>query len=490
MNTIIHNFARPQTNAEKRRQDSNLFWRWSCFGLRLFMLVVLAFPGLAMAEKQKPPAGGPPKAFTVPAHTDFTLANGMKVTLVPYGEVPKVTVDVIVRAGNLNEGADQVWLADLTSELMKEGTKSRSAEQVAQEAAGMGGAITIAVGPDQTQISSDALSEFGPKMVALLADVTQNPLLPESELPRLKKDAERKLTIALTRPGNIARMHFLKLVYPDHPYGRMYPTEAMLEKFTIEDARGFYKNNFGAARTHVYVAGKFDAAAMREAVTTAFSQWEKGAEPLINVPKPAAGHAFSLTDKPGAEQSTILLGLPVLDPSQPDYIPFLVMDSLLGGSFGSRITANIRENKGYTYSPFSQVSTRYRDGYWVEQADVTTKVTGPSIKEILYEIDRLEKEAPPEAELKGIQEYLSGVFVLRNSSRRGIINQLNFVELHGLGDAYLKDYVQKVNAVIPEQVSAMAKKYLVPGQMKIVVVGDKKVIAEQVKPYETVAAKQ
>jgi len=450
-------------------------------------LVVLTFAFATPAEvtKQAPPVGGPPKAFEVPPHQDFTLPNGMKVTLVAYGSVPKVTVDVIVRSGNLNEGENQVWLANLTGDLMKEGTKTRSAEEIAKEAAGMGGAVTVNVGPDQTQIESDALSEFGPQMVALLADVTQNPLLPESELPRLKKDAVRRVTIALSQPRNLARQQFAKLLYPAHPYGRLYPTEAMLNGYSIQDVQAFYAANFGAARSHVYIAGKFDATALHKAVDDAFHNWPRNAEPRIDIPKPQAGHAFDLTDKPGAVQSTVYVGLPVLDPSNSDYIPFLVMDSLLGGSFGSRITSNIRENKGYTYSPVSTVSTRYRDAYWVESADVTTNVTGPSLKEIFYEINRLENEPPTAAELKGVQEYMSGIFVLQNSSRQGIINQLNFVELHGLGDQYLQSYVQKVNAVTADQVSAVAKKYLIPDQMKIVVVGDKEKIAAQVKAYET-----
>lgn len=121
---------------------------------------------------------------------------------------------------------------------------------------------------------------------------------------------------------------------------------------------------------------------------------------------------------------------------------------------------------------------------------MTTNVTGPSLKEIFCEINRLRTEPPTIAELKGIQEYLSGVFVLRNSSRQGIINQLNFVELQGLGDHWLQSYVQKINAVTPEEVSAVAKKYLAPDQMKIVVVGDKEKIAEQVRPYEAASAKQ
>ncbi len=453
----------------------------------VFAIIVptLAFATCAQVVKQVPPEGGPPKPFNVPPHRDFTLPNGMKVTLVPYGNVPKVTVDVIVRSGNLNEGENQVWLANITGDLMKEGTETRSAGQVAKEAAAVGGAITVNVGPDQTQIESDALSEFGPKVLALLAEVIQKPLLPESELPRLKQDAVRKMTIELSQPRNVARQHFAQLLYPDHPYGRLYPTEAMVNGYSIQEVRNFYATNFGAARTHVYVAGNFDTAVMGKAVADAFRDWGRNAEPRIDLPTPRSGRAFDLTDKPGAVQSTLYLGLPVLDPSNPDYIPFLVMDSLLGGSFSSRITSNIRENKGYTYSPFSTVSTHYRAAYWVEAADVTTNVTGPSLKEIFYEINRLKNEPPSPAELKGIQEYMSGIFVLQNSSRQGIINQLNFVDFHGLGDQYLQTYVQKVNAVTSEQVSAMAKKYLAAEQMKIVVVGDREKIAAQVKPYET-----
>jgi len=444
----------------------------------------LAIPVLAAPSKQAPPAGGPMKSFNVPSHQDFTLSNGMKVTLVEYGDVPKVTVDVIVRTGALDEGENQIWLANITADLMKEGTKTRSAEQVAEEAAGMGGAVSISVGPDQTQIESDALSEFGPKLVALLADVIQNPLLPESELPRLKNDAVRKLSIELSQPGNVAQQHFSKLLYPDHPYGRLYPTEAMVKGYSVDEVRRYYSSNFGAARTRVYVSGKFDSASMRKAVTDDFRYWPRNATPRIDVPKPVPGHAFELVDKPGAVQSTVYIGLPVLNPSDPDYIPLLVMNTLLGGSFGSRITSNIRESKGYTYSPFSTVLTHYHDAYWAETADVTTNVTGPALKEIFYEINRLRNEPPSQAELRGIQEYMSGIFVLRNSSRQGIINQLNFVELQGLGDAYLQTYVQKVNAVTPEQVSMIANRYLVPEQMKILVVGDKQKIASQLKPYQ------
>lgn len=456
----------------------------------IFSLMLLAVAALCPASslaqqptREQPPAGSAPKPFTLPQKQTFTLKNGIRVTLVPYGSVPKVLVRAVVRAGSLNESAEQVWLANLTGSMLKEGTTSRTAEQLAEEVARMGGNLNVGVGADQTSVSGDVLSEFGPQLATLIADVLQHPLLPASELQRLKNDRLRSLTIARTQPGQIATERFRQVVYPNHPYGRVFPTEQMLSGYTIEDIQNFYRNNFGAARTSIYVAGRFDAAAMKRAITQAFENWARGPEPIINVPKPTSARTLHLIDRPGAAQSTIFVGLPVVDPSSPDYIPLQVMDALLGGSFASRITSNIREAKGYTYSPYSQVSARYRDAYWVEIADVTTAVTGPSLKEIFYEIDRLRKEPPTEAELQGIKNYLAGLFVLQNSNRAGVINQLVFLDLHGLDDKYLTNYVQRVFAITPKDVQRIAQSYLLEDKMTMVVVGDKSKIAEQLNPF-------
>jgi predicted Zn-dependent peptidase len=300
----------------------------------------------------------------------------------------------------------------------------------------------------------------------------------------MKQDAERRLAIAKSQSQPLAREQFMKALYPDHPYGRVFPTEQMISKYSIADVKKFYASNFGAARSHIYVAGKFDLAAMKKAITESFSGWAKGSDPVINIPKPVSKREFSLVDRPNATQSTVYVGLPTVYPGEPDYIPLSVTNTLLGGSFASRITSNIREQKGYTYSPFSQLSTRYHDAFWAEIADVTTAVTGPSLKEIFYEINRLQKDAPSEAELKGIQDYIAGLFILQNSSRQGIIAQLAFADLNNLGDDYLETYVKKVYAVTPEQVQQMAQKHLSTDKMTIVVVGDKSKIADQLVAYE------
>lgn len=449
-----------------------------------FTLCVLP---LAAQQKQAPPAGGPPKPFNVPAHETYALPNGLKVTLVPYGNYPKVTVSLVVRTGNLNEPPELTGLADLAGNLMKEGTTSKSSKQVAEEAAGMGGALNITVAADESDIATDVLSEFGPKATALLADVAQHPLFPESELPRLKNDALRQLSISKSVPQSMALERFRKILYGDHPYGTVFPTPESIQKTNVADIKKYYEGNFGAARAHLYVAGRFDSAEMKRAIAASFGAWVKGPEPVSNVPKVKPVHTLDLTDRPGAAQSTLLVGMPVPDSTSPDSIPLLVTNALLGGSFGSRITSNIREQKGYTYSPSSQISRRYHDAYWAEAADVTTQFTGASLKEIFAEIDRLAKEPPPDAELRGIESYMSGLFVIQNSSRAALITQLRYVDFQGLGEDYLKTYVQKVNAVTPAEVQKMTAEYIKADQMTIVVIGDKSKVADQLAPY---AAKQ
>ena len=445
--------------------------------------LALALAPALLADKQSPPAPAKPKGFSVPKPKTFTLENGMAVTLVPYGTVPKVTVRLAVLTGNVNEAANQVWLADLVGDMLSEGTATRSASKIAEDAAKMGGSLDITVGENRTEIGGDVLSEFGPEMVGLVADVVRHPKFPESELARRKADRARQLSIARSQPQPLAQEKFRAVLYGDHPYGRLFPTEAMLQGYALADVRGFYDKNFGAGRAHLYVVGRYDDAAMEAAIRKAFSDWKRGSAPQLDPPSPKSERAVYILDRPGAPQSTISLGMPVIDPSKPDWDALFLMNVLLGGSFSSRITSNIREQKGYTYSPSSQLSNRYRDAYWAEVADVTTSATGPAIKEILGEVDRLQAEPPSDKELKGFQNYRAGVFILQNSSRPGIIGQLEFVDLHGLPADYLNGYVNRIYAITPQQIQDAAKKYIQDDKATIVVVGDRKVIEEQVKAF-------
>ena len=176
--------------------------------------------------------------------------------------------------------------------------------------------------------------------------------------------------------------------------------------------------------------------------------------------------------------------MPVITPDNKDYVPLLLTNSMLGGSFGSRITTNIRENKGYTYSPYSTISNRKGSTLWYEQADVTSEHTVNALLEIEKEIRRLQLEPPAKEELQGFQNYESGIFVLQNSSPNGIINQLNFLDLYGLGDSYLNNFVKNIHAITPEKISQMAKTYIQYDKMIKVLVGDKPAIQQQIQKQQ------
>lgn len=459
-------------------------------GMRLAALFLLlgAAGGLTAvhgAAQEGPPPAGQPRDFRLPEKAELTLENGLEATLVAYGAVPKVAVRLVIRTGNIDEAADEVWLADLAGDLLEEGTTTRSARQIAEQAASMGGSLGVGVEMDQTTISGEVLSEFGPDLVRLIADVIRHPAFPASELERLKADRLRELAIARTQPDAITSERFRLVMYPDHPYGRLFPAEELLRGYSLEQIRAFYARHFGAARAHVYVSGRFDERAMRKVIREVFADWEAGRPPTVNIPSPVTARALYVIDRPGSVQSTIYLGLPAIDPSHADWVALDVADALLGGAFTSRITQNIREDKGYTYSPFSTVSARYRDAYWVQMADVTTDVTGAALGEILKEIETLRNEAPPADELRRIQNYMAGLFVLQNSSRSGIIGQLAFLDLHGLPEAFLTSYVQRVYEVTPGDVQRVAKEYLRPEDMLLVVTGDRARIESQLGAFAT-----
>ncbi len=455
-----------------------------------FVAALLSLGSLSAQEKEMPPQGGTPKNFNLPEKEVVTFDNGLELVLIPYGSIPKASIRFSIKTGNINENAEQVWICDLMADLMEEGSTTMSSQEVANAMAGMGGNLNIGVGVHTSSLSTSVLYEFAPDAIKLMADVLRNPAFPESELDRLKSDMKRSLAVQLSRPRAQAQRDFLAAIYPDHPYGRVYPEDDMIDSYTVADIKAFYEAQFGAKRTTVYVAGNFDANAVKEAVEAALGDWREGAEANYPIAQVASSPQVKIIDRPGAPQSTIFYGLPVADPSDPDYLALDVTNSILGGSFASRITSNIREDKGYTYSPTSIMAANYKTGLWYERADVTTEHTGASLDEIKKEITRLQEEPPSTEELEGIINYESGIFVLQNSSPNGIIGQLIFLDTHELDESFLTNKVANMHAVSPEQVSELTRKYIRPQDMFLIVVGDKEKIEDQIEQTLDVPIKQ
>ena len=441
---------------------------------------VAAAPLSADAQSTRP-ALGPTKPFRVPASETYTLPNGLQVTLIPYGLAPKVTASLRVYAGNLNEGT-QTWLPDLTGDMMKEGAAGRSAEALANAAASMGGGLNLDVTQHETVLNLNVLSEHGADAVRLLADVARRPDFPAGEFDRVRQNLLRNLAVARSQPGPTADWAFARAYWGDtHPYGRIFPTEAQLRAYTLDDVRRFHASNFGARRARLYVAGQFDAAAVKAAIAQAYSDWAPGPARLTLPAQVRGGPRVILVDRPGAPQSTLRIGFAAPAAGSDRDIGYRVTNALLGGSFTSRITKNIRESKGYTYSPFSAISQTPGAAVWRFNADVTTDVTGAALSEVFKEIKGLQTTAPPATEATGIRTWLAGTFILQNASAGGLIGSLATRDFHGLPADWLDQYVPQVMGVRDADLQSLAREQLPLDKMLLVVVGDLSKVTPQLK---------
>lgn len=447
------------------------------------LLGLLAAPLAAQPKGDYPPMpqAGAPKPFAVPASETYRLANGMQVTLIPYGIVPKATISLRIYAGNLNEG-EETWLPDLTAQMLREGSAGRPAAQIAATAAGMGGQLGIGATTHETLIGLNVLSENAAAAVRLVGDVARRPDFPASELERIRANLLRNLAVSRSQPQAAADVALAAAYYgKGHPYGRPFPTDAQLKGYSLADVRRFYESNYGAKRARIYVAGRFDSAAVKAAIEQAFGDWQPGPERLVLPPTPQPGPKVILVDRPGAPQSTIRIAWPAPAAGTASDIPFRVTNALLGGSFTSRITHNIREVKGYTYSPFAAVEFNPGQALWEFDADITTDVTGPALKEVFGEVRRLQTEPVPEEEATGIRTWLAGTFVLQNASPGGLINSLATRDFHGLPANWLTTYVPGVLAVQGADMNRLAAQTLPLDKATLVVVGDLAKVEPQLK---------
>jgi zinc protease len=443
---------------------------------RAIIIAILCAAGAVAAERPqiKLPETVPPADMRTAA-----LDNGMKVSILPFGDVPKVSAQLVIETGNVDESANELWISDLLGQLLEQGTRELDAAGLARTTAAWGGELNVGVGENTITISGTVLAEHAAKLIELLSQIVEQPRLPAEELARLKADLVREMNLIKSRPQSTADAKLAELLYPGHAYGRSFPTEAMLTGYTLEQAKKFFDAHIHAGRAHLFVAGKLDPAAIEQVARGAFSDWRKGAPTPPRKVNARTARAIHFVERTGAVQSTVRLALPVITPGHPDYVALQVTNHLLGGGFSSRITSNIREQKGYTYSPFAGLAARQGAVHWAQNADVTTNVTGAALREIEKEIARLRAEAPPAQELDSVKANMVGTFLIQQSSREGRINWRRFVELHRLPADF--DYVAAIRAVTPETVKAIARKYIDPARLTIVVVGDGKQVLPQLQ---------
>lgn len=454
------------------------------------VVAVLWLASLGFAQKESPmpkdlPPYGPEKALSAPSVKSVKLDNGLTVWLVSEPGFPKAAITVAVRGGFAADPADRSGISELLCRTIDQGTKVLTAKQIAQELQAAGGDLNATPRKDSIALSTVVLASKLEAGVKILSDILQNASFPEAEVTLAKRNLQDSLRQEESQPSFLAARAMARVLFGDHPYHVTAPTQESVEASTAADLRKVFTQRFRPDQALLVVVGDFDNARMLEMAKANFGAWKAPAEAPVAAPTRPSGtpdHAVFVVPRPGSVQTTLQLGTFGPLRSDSDYEAAVVANAIYGGTFGSRLTTNIREDKGYTYSPFSSLNTNQVASVLVTRADVRNAVTGPSLNEIEYELNRIATTSPTEQELSQAKRYLVGSQAIRLQSRSSVAAQLAGVWVDGLPPEEIGVYGQKIAHTTSADVDAAAKRYFPAFRMAIVAVGEEKVVREGLEP--------
>jgi len=427
------------------------------------------------------PELAPERPVNWPKRTKATLSNGLQVVLAESHALPKFQGELFFRSGNAALADRAPSLAEMTATLVRTGTAKRPSRQIEEDLRRIGADLSTSAGQDTSAIGFGGLSEFAEPLLQLVNELAREATLPDAELERERRQKLEEVKLERTQPGFLAGERLRKVLFGAHPYAQVSPSEEQVKAYKREDLRGAYRDIYNPENALLLLVGDFDAAAMLASLETVFGNWTgKKLEPKTPAPPlHPRGRRVHLVDLPGSVQTQILAGCHAITRNHPDWIKLLLANNLYGGAFNSRLVMNIREDKGYTYSPRSGVTALRQFGYFSVSAAVRNEVVAASLTEIFYEIDKLRSLPVPENELADAQNYMTGVFSLGLATQEGLLSQFSTVYLNELAEDYLETYREKVRALNSGDVLSAAQNYFDSANMQIVVVGDRKQIEKQ-----------
>jgi zinc protease len=434
--------------------------------------------------RHEPPQPGPPVAPDVPVPASFTLSNGLTVLLDERRNLPIVSMALVVKTGSDANPASHPGLANFTVAMLDQGTASRTALQLADDAAQIGTSIGTTSSMDSSRVQIHALQKHTPTALDLLADVTLHPSFPADEIERQRGQRLSQLVARRSDPDAVANATMAAALYGrEHPYGfTELGTEAGLTEATRDGMAAFWRQNFVPNNAALVVAGAIGPDELRPLAERAFGGWTAGtpATPALGDPGPTAARVV-IVDMPGAPQTELRVASIGVPRSTPDYAPLQVMDMILGGLFSSRINLNLREEHGYTYGAYALFQYRKGPGPFFVTTGVRTDATGPAVAEILEELSRIQRApvAPAELELgrDALVRSLPSAFETTRSAAGTIAGQY----VYDLGLDYYTRYPQQIGGVTAEGVLEVAKRHLGPGPFVVVAVGDRASIEPQLR---------
>jgi len=430
----------------------------------------------AMVLKGKAPVSNEILRVKLPKPKEADLANGLHLMVMEDRRLPQVTFQIIIPgAGGYFDPEDKIGLASYTATLMREGTKTRTSPQISEALETMSANLTVSsgfAGPNAT-IVGNALTENLDALMDLTADVLLNPAFPAEEWDRLRTRTKAGLQQQRTQPGFLAAETFNRVVFGTHPAGRMTTTAAMLDAMTPAAMAEFHRTKYVPDHAAIAFAGDISLAEARTLIETKLGAWKKAGTPKPTVTEPPAAGApkVYLIARPNSVQTTLSVGTQSMTRVDPDYTALTVANRVLGGTMG-RLFRHLREEKGYTYGVGSGFSATAHRGSWQASTSVRTDVTEPALTDLLAEIAELREKPIPEKELADSKRALVASFALSLENPSQVLGYYVDSWLYRLPADYWDTYPARIEAVTAAQAQAAAKKYLDPGRLQIVAVGD------------------
>jgi zinc protease len=412
----------------------------------------------------------------------------LRVIAVRYGSVPKLSAILTVKAGLAVDPPTKAGLAQIVAEAAQEGTTTRSSEQLKREVFALGAALSGAAGQDSTSFQMRGLAESLPQMLALLADVARNPTFPQEEIDLIKANTAQQLQAQLASPQFVANKVFRLSLFGEHPYARTGVTPETLPAIDRASLVEYHKTYYHPNNAFLVVVGDAAPEAVFAAAEKTFGAWARGTAPAAkSAPLPALeGRRLVFVQRPNSVQSSISVGNFSIKRDDERWYTLQLANQIFGAAFDSRLVRNIREEKGYTYSPGSVFQAMADGGLYRAVADVRNEVTGATIKEIYAEIDKLRAGGPEAEELADAKQYSRGVFLLQNASQAGLAGTINTVNTFGLPRDYPETFQRQISQPSAEAVKTGSEMLLGSQDSVVVVVGDYAKVKDQLSGFTNV----
>jgi zinc protease len=453
-------------------------------------------PSTTAKPKQAPPPPQPAKDVQFPSFEQKTLPNGLRVVVVEHHETPAVTVQMLIKAGQAFEPAAKAGLSGATANLLREGTATRSAQQIAGAIDSIGGNLNAFAGRDSAYVTLQVTSDQLDLGLGLLTDVVLRPSFPAEELERWRRQSLNGLQVQQKNAAYLASATFQRAVFGEHPYGLPFEgTPESLSGLGRDDLSAFHREHYVPNETILAVVGDVKPAEAFAKIERAFGAWQKGKN--HEVPKVEAArvnkHRIVVVDVPDAVQTEIRVGQVGLAFRDPDFFVSEVYNSVLGGGSTARLYQEIRQKRGLSYGASSSFSKALQPGWFRASTFTKTESTVEALQVLLEAMQALEDTPVPAAELEARKTYLSGVFPLEIETPEGIASKVVEALMYGYGREYIESYRGRIDAVTAEQVQSFAQRRIHPESTLIVVAGNasaflpdlqKKIGPAEVIPYQ------